>query len=71
MTRGAAVVAVVVSLAAGYFFARWRRSEGSLNSAKALAEGARKAAGQARLAIVLTGLVVLVVIDLWFRGKGR
>lgn len=65
------MVAVVVSLMAGYYFARWRRSEGSLKSAKALAEGAAKAAWQARLAIVLTGLVVLAVIDLWFRGKGR
>jgi hypothetical protein len=42
-----------------------------LKSAKALAEGAAKAAWRARLAIVLTGLVLLAVIDLWFWSKRR
>jgi hypothetical protein len=71
MTRDAAVIAVVVSLMAGYFFARWRRSEGSLQSAKAQADAAAKAAWRARLAIVLATAAVLAAIDLWFRGKGR
>ena len=71
MTRGAAVIAVVVALMGGFYWARWRRSEGSLKSAKALAEGAGKAAWGARRAMLLAGLAIATVIYLWIRGEGR
>jgi len=71
MTTDAAVIAVVVSLMGGYYFARWRRSEGSLKSAKTLTEGAGKAAWGARRAMLLTGLAIAAVIYLWIHGKGR
>jgi hypothetical protein len=71
MTTGAAVIAVVVCLFGGYYFAQWRRSEGSLKSAKTLTEGAGKAAGRARRAMLLVGLVIAVVAYLWIHGKGR
>ena len=71
MTTGAAVIAVVVCLFGGYYFAQWRRSEGSLKSAKTLTQGAGKAAGRARRAMLLVGLVIAAVVYLWIRGKGR
>ena len=71
MTTDAAVIAVVVSLMGGYHFARWRRSEGSLKSAKTLTEGAGKAAWGARRAMLLTGLAIAAVIYLWIHGKGH
>jgi len=71
MTTDAAVIAIVVSLMGGYYFARWRRSEGSLKSAKTLAEGAGKAAWGARRAMLLTGIGIAAVIYLWIHGKGR
>jgi hypothetical protein len=42
-----------------------------LKSAKALTEGAGKAAGRARRAMLLVGLVIAAVVYLWIRGKGR
>jgi hypothetical protein len=71
MTADAAVVAVVISLMVGYYFARWRRSEASLKSARALTDGAGKAAWRARWAILFVALALWVVVDMWFRGKGR
>ena len=70
MTTGAAVIAVVASLMSGYYYAQWRRSEGSLRSSKALAKGAGKAAWKARRNMLLTGLAVTAVIYLWIHGKG-
>ena len=54
MTTGAAVIAIVASLMAGYYFAQWRRSEGSLRSAKTLVQGAGKGAWKARRNLLLT-----------------
>ena len=71
MTTSAAVIAVVVSLFGGYYFAQWRRSEGSLKSAKALTEGAGRAAGRARRTMLLVALVIAAVAYVWIHGKGR
>jgi hypothetical protein len=71
MTTGAAVIAIVASLVAGYYFAQWRRSEGSLRSAKTLVEGAGKGAWKARRNLLLTGLAIAVVIYLWNHGLRR
>jgi len=67
MTTGAAVIAIVASLLVGYYFAQWRRSEGSLRSAKALVKGAGQGAWKARRNLLLTGLAIAVVIYLWNR----
>jgi hypothetical protein len=67
MTTGAAVIAIVASLLTGYYFAQWRRSEGSLRSAKALVKGAGQGAWKARRNLLLTGLAIAVVIYLWNR----
>jgi len=67
MTTGAAVIAIVASLLAGHYFAQWRRSEGSLRSAKALVKGAGQGAWKARRNLLLTGLAIAVVIYLWNR----
>ena len=71
MTQTAAVVAVVVSLMLGYYWARWRRAEGSARSSRALADAAGRAAWKARGAIVLVGVFVYVAIHLWINGRGR
>ena len=65
------MIAIVVALMGGYYFAQWRRSEGSLKSAKTLASGAGKAVRRARRNMLLTGLVVVFVIYLWSRGVWR
>jgi hypothetical protein len=69
MTRDAAAVAVIVALMLGYYWARWRRWEGSAKSARALADAASKQAWRARGMIALVGVAVYVVIHLWLKGK--
>jgi hypothetical protein len=71
MTTGAAVVAIVAALIGGYYFAQWRRSEGSLKSAKSLSKGAGKSAWKARRNLLLTCLAIGVVIYLWTQGTGH
>ena len=71
MTTGAAVIAIVAALAAGYYFAMWRRSEGSLKSAKTLAKGAGQSVWKARRNLLLTGLAIAVAIYLWAHSQGR
>jgi hypothetical protein len=67
MTTGAAAIAIVASLLVGYYFAQWRRSEGSLRSAKALVKGAGNGAWKARRNLLLTGLATAAVVYLWNR----
>ena len=67
MTRDAAAVAVIVALMLGYYWARWRRAEGSARSARAPANAAGRQAWKARGMIVLIGFAVYVVIHLWFQ----
>lgn len=69
MTRDAAAVAVIVSLMLGYYWARWRRWEGSAKSARALADQAAKQVWKARGAMLLVGVAVYVALHLWLRGK--
>ena len=71
MTQTAAVVAVVVALMLGYYWARWRRAEGSARSSRALADAAGRQAWKARGAIALVLVAVYVVLHLWINGRGR
>jgi hypothetical protein len=71
MSAGAALIAIVAALVLGYYFAQWRRSEGSLKSAKGLVDGAGKAVWKARGKLLLTGLAIVVFIYLWNHGMGR
>ena len=71
MSTGAALIAIVAALVLGYYFAQWRRSEGSLKSAKGLVDGAGKAVWKARGKLLLTGLAIVVLIYLWNHGLGR
>ncbi len=61
-------MAVIVSLMLGYYWARWRRWEGSAKSARALADAARRQAWKARGMILLVGVAVYAVIHLWLKG---
>ena len=65
MTRDAAAVAVIVALMLGYYWARWRRAEGSARSARALADAAGRQAWRARGMILLVGVAVYVVLHTW------
>jgi hypothetical protein len=71
MTPIAATVAIFVALLLGYFFARWRRAEASLRSARSLADVAGKAAWRFRALVVLVAAAVYVVLHLWLGGRGR
>ena len=69
MTQEAAAVAVIVALMLGYYFARWRRWEGSAKSARVLADAASKAAWKARGAMLLVAVAVYVVLHAWLGGR--
>jgi hypothetical protein len=69
MTRDAAAVAVIVSLMLGYYWARWRRAEGSARAARALADGAGRQAWRARGMILLVGVAVYVALHAWLGGR--
>jgi hypothetical protein len=68
MTRDAAAVAVIVALMLGYYWARWRRAEGSARSARALADGAGRQAWKARGMIALVLVALYVVLHAWLGG---
>ena len=69
MTQEAAAVAVIVALMLGYYFARWRRWEGSAKSARVLADAASRAAWKARAAMLLVAVAVYVVLHAWLGGR--
>lgn len=69
MTPEAAAVAVIVALMLGYYFARWRRWEGSAKSARVLADAASRAAWKARGAMLLVAVAVYVVLHSWLGGR--
>ena len=71
MTAEAAALAVIIALMIGYYFARWRRAETSLKTNKAFAEVSARTAWRARGAMLLVGIALWALIDVWFRGKGR
>jgi hypothetical protein len=71
MTEEAAVVAIVLALAGGYYWARWRRAESTKRLAAATADTAGKGAWRARGMILLIGVAVYAVINLWIHGRGR
>ena len=71
MSKDAALIAVVLALMVGYYWARWRRAETGAKTAKALADGAGKTVWRARGVMLLVGVAVYVAVALWFRGHGR
>jgi hypothetical protein len=68
MTETAAAVAVIVALMLGYYFARWRRWEGSAKSARVLADAASKAVWKARGAMLLVAVALYVVLRIWLKA---
>jgi hypothetical protein len=71
MTRDAAALAVIVALMLGYYWSRWRRSEATNRAANATKDAAGRQVWRARGAILLIGVIVYAVIELWLRGSGR
>lgn len=71
MTSMAAVVAVVVALAVGFYWARWLRGERSLRGAKRDHDAAGRGAWAARRVMILVAAVLVLVVRAWLQGKGR
>jgi hypothetical protein len=71
MTSMAAVVAVVVALAVGFYWARLLRAERSLRGAKRDHEAAGRGARAARRVMILVAAVLVLVVREWLHGKGR
>lgn len=67
----AAVVAVVVALAVGFYWARLLRAERSRRGAKRDYEAAGRGAWAARRVMVLVAAVLVLVVRAWLQGKGR
>ena len=67
----AAVVAVVVALAVGFYWARFLRAERSLRGAKRDQAAASRAAWAARRAMILVAAVLALAVRAWLQGKGR
>ncbi|MGH3281772.1 MAG: hypothetical protein ACRDNW_21900 [Trebonia sp.] len=67
----AAVVAVVVALAVGFYYARWLRAERSLRGAKHDHAAAGRGAWAARRVMILVAVVLALVVRAWLHGKGR
>jgi hypothetical protein len=71
MPAGAAVSAIVIALLVGNYWARWRRAEATKRLAKAAAGNASKGVWRARGVMLLIALVLFLVLDVWFRSRGR
>lgn len=71
MDSDAATIAIVVSLAAGYYFARWRRWERSVAGAKRDYDGAKKNRTRARGVMLFVAVFGVVALRAWLHGSGR
>jgi hypothetical protein len=71
MTTGAATVAVLLALALGVYWARWRQAESDSAGAKARAAAAGKVAWRGRRMILVVGFLLAMAVDVWVRGKGH
>jgi hypothetical protein len=71
MTSMAAVVAVVVALAVGFYWARLLRAERSLRGAKRDQAAAGRGAWAARRVMILVAAAAVLVVRAWLQGKGR
>jgi len=71
MSTVAATAAIVTALAAGWYGAKWLQAERDEESQRARLAAAVKIMWHARR--VLAGVVITgaVLLDAWFRGKGR
>ena len=71
MDADAATIAIVVSLAIGYYFARWRRWERSVAGAKRDFNGAKRNRTRARGIMLFVGVFAVVAVRAWLHGSGR
>jgi hypothetical protein len=69
--QDAATIAIVVSLAIGYYFARWRRWERSVRGAKRELDGAKQNRQRARGVMLFVGVFAVLAIRAWLHGSGR
>jgi hypothetical protein len=71
MSTGAAAIAITVALAVGFYFARWLQAERDEISLRNRLNAAIRVMWHSRRALAAAAVIAGVVLDLWFRGKGR
>jgi hypothetical protein len=71
LTAGSATIAVVVSLAVGWYGHRWRYAEQDKQGAQARLRGATTAAWRARRLILVAGFIAFAAADVWIRHHSR
>ncbi|MFI5066955.1 MAG: hypothetical protein ACHP9Z_23670 [Streptosporangiales bacterium] len=68
MTADTAVAAIVISLAVGYYFAKWRRAEKSKQGAKQDLGKAAKGAWLARRVMAIAAVFAVVAAYEWLHS---
>jgi hypothetical protein len=71
MSTVAATAGIVIALAAGWYGARWLQAERDEISLRARLNAAIKVMWHSRRALVVVVVIAGVLLDVWFRGKGR
>jgi hypothetical protein len=71
VTSDAAALAIAVSLALGYYFARWRKAERGLQGAKKDVAKATRNVWPARVVMVIVAIIGALVLRAWLQGHGR
>ena len=71
MSGDAATLAIIGVLWLGIYGAKWRVAEREKVAARARLAAAGKGAWHARRVIAVVVVFVLILIDMWLRGKGR
>ena len=71
MSTGAAAVAVTAALAIGWHVAKWHTAEHDEISARNRLANAVKVMWASRRALGVVAIIGFVLVNMWFRGKGR
>jgi hypothetical protein len=71
MSTGAAAVGIAAALAIGWYVSKWHTAELDEISARRRLANAVKVMWAGRRALLVVVILGVVLVDLWFRGKGR
>jgi hypothetical protein len=71
ISAGTAAIAVTAALAAGWYVAKWHTAELDEISVRARLAGAVRLVWAARKAMAVVVVAGVILVDLWFKGKGR
>jgi hypothetical protein len=71
ISTGAAAIAITAALALGWYGAWWWIAEHNEITARQRLENAVRLMWATRRAVVVAVIAGVVLVDLWFRGKGH